>query len=98
MSDSRKQVLKSTGILGGVQLVNIFIGIVRVKVLAILLGAVGVGIAGLYQSTIDTVKSMTGFGLGFSAVRNIASSSSSNDTRRLAVTVIVLRRWIWITG
>ena len=71
--DSKKQILKSTGILGFAQIFIILIGIIRVKVLAVLLGATGVGIAGLFQTTIDLLKSATGFGLGFSAVRDIAA-------------------------
>ena len=96
--ESKKQILKSTGILGFAQIIIILIGIVRVKVLAVLLGATGVGIAGLFQTTIDLLKSATGFGLGFSAVRDIASSAATNDEREIAKTILVLRRWVWGTG
>ena len=95
---SHKQILKSTGILGIAQIVTILIGIIRVKILAVLLGAIGVGIAGLYQSTIDLIKSATGFGLSYSAVRDIAVSAASNDEKKIAATVLVLRRWVWGTG
>lgn len=42
------QIAKSTGIFGGSQLVIILSGILRTKVLALLLGATGVGLAGLF--------------------------------------------------
>lgn len=90
--------MKSTGILGLAQLFTIFIGIVRVKVLAVLLGPAGLGIAGLFQTIIDFVKSVTGFGLGFSSVRDIAAAVASNDEKRIAATVLVLRRFVWFTG
>jgi O-antigen/teichoic acid export membrane protein len=96
--ESKKQILKSTGILGFAQIFTIIIGIARVKILAVLLGAVGVGIAGLYQNTIDLIKSATGFGLSYSAVRDIASSATSEDEKNIAVTVLVLRQWVWGTG
>ena len=96
--ESKKQILKSTGILGSAQLVIILIGIVRVKVLAILLGASGVGIAGLYQSTVDIIKSATGLGIGYSAVRNIAADVASGDEKKISTTAAVLKRWVWATG
>lgn len=95
---SKKQILKATSILGSAQVVNILVGIVRVKVLAVLLGATGVGIAGMYQTTLEFIRSATGFGLGYSAVRDIAASAATNDERQIAKTVIVLRRWAWATG
>lgn len=98
VQDSKKQILKSTGILGSAQLIGIVVGIVRVKVIAVLLGAVGVGISGMYQTIIDFIRSATGFGLGYSAVRDIAASAATNDQRRIARTVLVLRRWAWATG
>ncbi|HVG41716.1 MAG TPA: O-antigen translocase [Chitinophagaceae bacterium] len=100
MSDkeSKKQILKSTGILGSAQLIIIAVGIVRVKILAVLLGASGVGIAGLYQSTIDLVRSVTGFGISYSAVRDIAASTATNDEKKIATTILVLRKWVWATG
>ena len=94
----RKQMLKSTGILGFTQVFIILVGIIRVKVLAILLGAVGVGIAGLYQTTIDLIKSTTNLGIGYSAVRDIATSAATKDEKTMAVSVLVLRRWVWATG
>jgi O-antigen/teichoic acid export membrane protein len=96
--ESKKQILKSTGILGSAQLINIIVGIIRVKVLAILLGATGVGIAGLYQTTIDLIRSVTGFGIGYSAVRDIAASVATKDERKVAIAITVLRKWSWATG
>lgn len=96
--DSKKKILKATGVLGSAQLLIIFIGMIRVKVLAILLGPVGVGIAGLFQATIDLLKAATGFGIGFSAVRDIAAASASQDENKIASTILVMRRWTWATG
>jgi antigen flippase len=96
--ESKKQILRSTGILGSAQLIIILVGIVRVKVLAVLLGATGVGIAGLYQTTIDFIRAATGFGIGYSGVRDIAASVESKDETKVATTIFVLRRWVWATG
>jgi O-antigen/teichoic acid export membrane protein len=95
---SHKQILKSTGIVGGAQVVTILIQIIRSKIIAVLLGPAGVGVAGLYNSTIAVIRSATGFGLNFSAVRDIAQAVGSGDERRVSTTILVLRRWVWFTG
>jgi len=96
--ESKTQILKATGVLGSAQVVIILVGMVRVKVLAVLLGPIGVGIAGIYQATIELIKTATGFGLGYSAVRDIASAAATGDQKKIATTVLVLRRWVWATG
>ena len=95
---SHKQILKSTGIVGGAQVVTILIRIIRSKIIAVLLGPAGVGVAGLYQSTLAIIRSGTGFGLNFSAVRDIAKAVGSGDEQRISRTILILRRWVWFTG
>jgi enterobacterial common antigen flippase len=97
-SESYGQIAKSTGIFGGFQLANIFLGLIRTKVLAILLGTAGVGLAGLYQSVIDFIKTVAGMGLSFSSVKEIAQASESGDKTKIAQTITVLRRLLWWTG
>ncbi len=95
---SKGQILKSTGIVGGAKVIVILISIIRTKVVAIILGPAGVGIMGLFQSTITLIQGATNLGLGFSAVRDIAEANASNDTLRISKTILVFRRWIWFTG
>lgn len=95
---SHKQILKSSGIIGGSQVITIFIGIIRTKAIALLLGPAGVGLAGMLASTTGLVGSFTGLGLGFSAVRDIAEASGSGDDYRIAKTIKVMRRLVWGSG
>lgn len=95
---SYRQLFKSTSIFGGVQLFQLIITIIRSKVIAVLLGPVGMGISGLLSSTIGLIAGLTNFGLGTSAVKNVASAHGSNDNIKIATIVIVLRRMVWITG
>lgn len=95
---SQRQILKSTGIIGGSQMIVVVIGVVRTKVLAVLLGPFGVGVAALYQTTIDLIKSATNFGIGFSAVREVAVANAQNDVQKTRLTVRVLLNWLWFTG
>ncbi len=46
-SSSYRQVLKTSSIIGGSSAINILIGLVRTKALALLLGSVGVGLAAI---------------------------------------------------
>jgi len=95
---SYRQIVKATSIFGGVQLANIIINIVRSKFIAVLLGPAGMGINGLLKSSIGFIAALSNFGLGTSAVRNIAEASKSDDEQRLGIIVTVLRRLVWITG
>lgn len=97
-ANSKKQLLKSTGILGSAQLIIILFGVVRVKVLAVLLGPVGVGIAGIYQSLADLLRTATGLGLWGSAVRDISTSAATGNQKTVAETRKILSVWIWFTG
>ena len=97
-TSSYKQIAKSTGIFGGSQVLTILSGLIRTKVLALLLGAAGVGLAGMFQSIIDLIRSVTSLGLSFSSVREIAEAHQTEDPKRIGHTVTMLKRWLWWTG
>ncbi len=97
-NDSKKELLKSTGILGFAQIVIILFGVIRVKVVAVLLGPVGVGISGIYQSLADLLRTATGLGLWGSAVRDISASAATKNQQRISETSKILSVWIWFTG
>lgn len=101
MSDSRSSyisIFKATSLFGGVQLYQIFIQIVKSKVIAVLLGPFGVGIMGLFQSGLSLVQQITGMGLSSSAVRDVSEAYGTGDMNRISQTVTSLRRLVWITG
>jgi len=93
-----RQIFKATSIFGGVQVFTMLISIIRSKFIAVLLGPTGMGIAGLLNSTITLVGSLSGLGLGTSSVKNIAAANNSENPTRIAIIVKVLRRLVWITG
>lgn len=84
------KVLKAMGMFSGVQFVTLASGIVRTKLVAIWIGTLGVGLFGIYNSTIDLVTTFILLGIGTSAVRNIANSRTPET---VAETTAVLRRW-----
>lgn len=93
-----RSIFKATSLFGGVKVYTILIGIIRTKFVAVLLGTVGVGILGLYQSTIVFIGGLTALGLSTSAVRDVSEANASGDSLRIGRTVSVLRRLVWITG
>lgn len=95
---SYRQIFKATSLFGGVQIFNIVITIIRSKIIAVLLGPAGMGIAGLLTSTTSLVGGITNFGLGTSSVRDVAAANESGDANRISRVVTVFRRLVWITG
>jgi len=90
--------MKATSLFGGVQVFNIFIAVIRSKFIAVLLGPAGMGIAGLISATTGIIGGLTNFGLGTSAVKDVASANGSGNSVRIATVVTVFRRLVWITG
>lgn len=91
---SYKRIVKSTGIYGTSQLINIALGIIRSKITALLLGPTGVGLISLYQSVIDLSRSTTGLGLDTGATKQIATSKEEDRTQ----TIDTVNTWYFITA
>lgn len=100
MSDntSSRTTLKNTVLVGGSEIVTLIIKVIKGKFIAILLGPSGIGLVQLFESTIQLVQSISNLGIGFSGVRDIAQSISSEDELKLSKTMITLKRWSWLTG
>jgi O-antigen/teichoic acid export membrane protein len=56
------------------------------------------GIVGLLNSTTGMIAGLTNFGLGTSAVRNVAEAHAQQHKQRISTVVTTLRRLVWITG
>ena len=93
--DTYRQILKTTSILGGVQLFQILIQIIRSKFLAVFLGTSGMGIVGLLTATTGLIGSITNFGLGTSTVKNIAEANATGSEHRIMTIVTIVRRLVW---
>lgn len=92
------QILKSSSIIGGAQGINYLIGMVRTKLVAVLLGPAGVGLVGLYMSATELVGIIAGLGINTSGVREVAEAHGSGKAEHIARTVKTLRRACWATG
>jgi len=73
-----KGILKSSSIIGGAQLFQIIFGVLRTKLIAVILGPTGVGLSGLFQSTIQLATSIFGVGISQSSVKSFAEIKPKN--------------------
>ena len=95
---SYQQVLRSSCIIGGANGLNYLVALDRVKIIAVLLGPADVGWVSLYMSVIGLVGTVSGLGIGSSAVREVALAFSQQNPKAAARTVRILRRACWATG
>ena len=91
-------ILKYTGIFGGVQGLNILIGLVRNKLIALLLGPSGMGLASLFNTTVTFLSQSTNLGVAFSAVRHVSELYDRGEEEALVHYVKVVRGWSLLTA
>lgn len=91
-------VLKFTGLFGGVQGLNVVIGLVRNKFVALLLGPGGMGLVSLFNTTVQLISQATHLGISFSAVRHISEYYDAENTEKEAHYVKVVRGWCLLTA
>lgn len=80
-----RQILRSTSIIGGASVLNILLGLVRIKVAAIVLGPVGVGLIGLLNSLLVTASSVAALGTGTVGTRQVAEAAASANPDSIGV-------------
>ena len=95
---SYQNIFKATTLFGGVQVYQILIQVIRSKFVAVLLGTTGVGLLGLYQSTLQFIQSFTSLGLSQSAVRDVSEANGSGDEEKIGRTVTAFKKLVWFTG
>jgi O-antigen/teichoic acid export membrane protein len=95
--DSYTHILKYTGLFGGVQGLNILMGLVRNKIVAVLLGPSGMGLASLFNTALNFISQATNLGVSFSAVRHVSELFDSGDEERVAHYVKIVRAWSLLT-
>lgn len=88
------QIIRSAGLFGGAQVITVFIGILRNKLIAILLGTMGMGLISIFESTLNLIKSMVSLGIDTTGVREV--SLATQDKKELSQTVSMIQRWALI--
>lgn len=93
-----RSIFKSTFLFGFVQIFNIAVKVGLNKVVAILLGPVGMGIISLYNTTIHLLSVGAGLGINQSAVRDISESRGLNDKDKIDTTISFVKQIIRYTS
>lgn len=91
-----RSVLGVAAIFSGARALGIVCSIIKTKLVSLWLGAEGVGLFGIYNSTVDTVATLTGMELRGSSVREVALCRGNRH--RLALIAAVVRRWSLVAG
>lgn len=89
---SHRQILRSSSIVGGAAVFNIVAGLIKTKLVAVLLGPAGVGLTVLLQNLMQTFVAVAGLSLGSVGTRQIAEANGAGDQRQAAV---VRRALFW---
>lgn len=97
-TDTYTHVLKYTGLFGGVQGLNMIVGLVRNKLIALLLGPEGMGLASLFNSSVNFISQATNLGISFSAVRHVSALFDSGDEEKINHFIQVVRSWAILTA
>ncbi|MDE6080181.1 MAG: oligosaccharide flippase family protein [Duncaniella sp.] len=96
-----RKVLAAMGTFGGLQMVQILCGAIRVKLVALWLGAAGVGLFTIFNNAVTMVAALSQLGLRQTAVRDVAAARSSGSMQRAADIARLIRRlslWLGLAG
>lgn len=97
-SNSYKHIFKTTFLFGFVQVFNILVKVGLNKVVALLLGPTGVGIIGMFNSTVFTVSNFAGLGINQSAVRDISEANGADNPNKSMAIISIVNKVIIVTG
>lgn len=91
-------IFKTTFLFGFVQVFRAVIAIVKNKLVAILIGPEGMGLLGIFSSTIQMIQTGAGLGINQSAVRDVAEAKGSGNHERMSKIIKVTNRVVIFTG
>lgn len=97
-SHTYDHIIKYTSLFGGVQGISVLIGVVRNKLLALLLGTAGMGLMSLLNSYLTFISQSTNLGISISAVRDLSAYYDSDDNRKICHFIGVIRIWCLLAG
>jgi len=93
-----RRILRSTFIMGGSSVIITLLGILRTKIIAVILGPSGVGLTGIYMTIISLTNTISGMGIRESGVQQIARAFGIGDQNLISRTASTLRRASLISG
>lgn len=89
VTNDKISVLKSNMILGGAQVVQMVVTILRAKIIAVALGSAGLGINAILQSMLLTLNNVSSLGVFQSGVREISVNEGNPKTQNKVVAIVI---------
>jgi len=77
------QIFRTTSLIEGASVINLLFGVVRTKVIAILLGPAGIGLLGILNALMTAAVTISQMGLGTVGTRQIAEAHATGDMTRI---------------
>ncbi|MBQ8655787.1 MAG: oligosaccharide flippase family protein [Prevotella sp.] len=96
--NSYRHILKYTGVFGSVQGLNVLLGLVRNKFVALILGPSGMGLVSLLNTTLTFMSQATNLGIATSAVRHVSELFDAGDEVQLRHYIKVVRAWCLVAA
>ena len=96
--NSYGHILKYAGVFGGVQALSVLVGLVRNKLVALLLGPAGMGLMSIFNTGVRFVSDTTNMGLSATATRETSEAYGTEDIARLRHSLRVVRSWSLLTA
>lgn len=90
--------LKYIGVFGGIQALNLLMGIIRNKFTSIFLGGSGLGLMVIYNSVAEFVSNSTNLGVSFASVRSLSELFETGTEEEVSHAVRVIRTWCFWTA
>ena len=84
--------------MGGAAGINLLLGMIRTKFVAVLIGTTGVGLLSSFGAVQGLVGTLAGLGIQSSGVRDVAAAVGKGDAQAIGRAVLTLRRICWLTG
>ena len=97
-TSSYRKIVSSTAIFGGAQFVNVFMNLIRGKLVAAILHSTGMGVMSLLQNAANTIQQFALLGINISAVRNISQVKSEASEQALTMTIRIVRTLIFLAS
>lgn len=88
------RIFRASALMGGASVVVLLAGFVRSKVIAVALGASGVGLLGLFHAFSGNVAALAGWGLATAGVRTVTAVAPPERGVKMAA----VRRAGWVLG
>lgn len=91
-------IFKSTALFGFVQVVRLLVGVIKNKIVAVILGPQGLGIISIYNNVINLIKTGAGLGISQSAVKDVSEANALNDRARFSRTISITNKIVLFTS